>query len=318
MRRYISIISVYLAALMAFMPFDSAQDAATTATTPIIPDTATDAIIAEFASPATPAIHDDGLVQMLTPTTLNFFIDPYGLLGLGEVYSQSYPLQNLGTTDLMVIITDINVTFSNDTDFEALSAPYEAESGSDRKAIYLVLNFSGADIPPAILTDPARKAPVIINLPAGGEPVLMNVSGSINSRPAIDWMSGDVLISLKYKIEAFPAVPLETATPATPATPATDAVATDPAMASPGDNSEDSGPWEPVGDTQPHEETEPAEATDPEPAATSGTVHENPEQPATGGTLPDEEEPVASDGILPEEPPPQESPQPPEATPGVV
>jgi hypothetical protein len=206
----------------------------------------------------------------------------------------------------MVIITDMDVAFSNDTDFEALAAPYDSSSASDKKAIYLVLNFSGADAAPAILTDPERNGPVFISLPAGGEPVVMSLTGSINSNPAVSWKNGDVRVHLKYKIEAFPAA--TAVTDITDVTPAAPELATDP-VASPGEFDEgfaEDGLWEPNGDTQ-LEETEP---TEPEDIATPAT-------PATPETPPEETVPVASDGTLPEEPPPQESPQPPDADSGV-
>jgi hypothetical protein len=288
MRKYITISSIFIAALLAFTPLVSAEGSST-------PANAADVILANYATPAEPEIIDDGVVQMLTPMSLDFYIDPFDLLGLGKVYSQSYPLENLGSTDLHIIIKDISVTFSNDTDFEALSAPFEQGTVSDKKAIYLVLNFSGASIPPVVLTATERSSAIVIPLPAGSDPVIISVSGDINSYPDEEWADGDVRIRLKYSIEAFTAVeePIAPATPATP--PATPAVATP----------ENDHLWEPVGgDGASHEETLPEEpgpmATPavPEPIASPGI--------ATSG--------LATPGTVPE----PESPQPLEATSGVV
>jgi hypothetical protein len=147
------------------------------------------------------------ILNIVIPSDLNFTIDPLDLAGRGQVYSDAQTIENLGETDVIVSFSDVSVVFANETDFEAVSAPFNAYAGSARKAIYLLLDFGRPDVPAAVLTDKTRTdAPAVFMSAAGSEPnaCSLSLSGNVNYGKDADWQDGDVKIRLTYKIETIP------------------------------------------------------------------------------------------------------------------
>jgi hypothetical protein len=300
MAKYIAILTAFMIALLSFAPVASAEGDSTFATSPVLADTETNAIIGEayenISDLGQVQPFDDGLVHLFMPTTLDFYIDPMGILGLGSVYSRDYSIQNLGGGDAEIVINDAAVIFANEDDFEAMPAPFDSANITDKKAIYLELNFSREDIPPIIITNPESPKEIKIDMPAGGEPVLVRVTGLVNPNPVKSWQSGDVKINLSCTISA---VAPEMATPA---------ALPPPTVASPGDT----GPWEPIGGEP--AEPKPEEPQEPEPQPEEPWEPQEPE-PQPRETWEPEPQPQPEE---PQEPEPIESPQPPEATSGVI
>ncbi|GHV12553.1 hypothetical protein FACS1894219_05680 [Clostridia bacterium] len=141
------------------------------------------------------------LVNVVVPADIDFTIDPFELAGRGQVYADPYVIENHGTNSVLITFTDMNVIFANDTDFKALTQPFDEFSESEYKSVYLVLDFGIDTISPVVLTDYNRAKEVTIPLNADeNSNVTIGIIGSVNHAPAVDWANDDVKISLTYSI----------------------------------------------------------------------------------------------------------------------
>jgi hypothetical protein len=154
--------------------------------------------------------YDTGLLDVVLPVTVSMTIDPYEINGRGQIFSDTYKFENLGNTDVKLTFTDMKVTFPNEKDFEALAQPFDIESKSDLKAIYMVMNFGRDDIPPVVLTDEEREGQISIPMPSSKTDTddnsffSISFSGNLNENPALCWRNGDVKINIQYNIETIP------------------------------------------------------------------------------------------------------------------
>jgi hypothetical protein len=229
-----------------------------------------------------PEAAEELVVNVVIPVTVDITIDPLEIGGRGQVYSDAYEIRNYGDTDVTLTFSDFAVIFANNTNFKALTKPYGETSKSDLKAIYLLLDFGRADIPPVVMTD-ASAGSVSIPLAAAGEGVpdeavslALRFSGDVNPYPGEAWNTGDVRVRLTYQLEAVPVpqeeIPLEEETLPEEAEPTVP---------------EEDGTLPPEEEpAQPPAETEtppPGGATEPEPG-------QNPDQNTSGSALafPDE------------------------------
>jgi hypothetical protein len=144
-------------------------------------------------------------VSVVVPSTLDFTLDPLEINGLGTVFSDKYPLVNLGATDVILTFTDIKVIFGNDTDFVMSDVPVGADEIGGLKKAYLLLDFGNPDIEPIVLTDDSAAIPPEMILKAEfkeNAEYSLSVAGSISSYPDSDWKTGDVSISLTYRLDS--------------------------------------------------------------------------------------------------------------------
>jgi hypothetical protein len=151
------------------------------------------------------------VLNVIVPATVSISIDPLEINRRGQVYSDEYTIQNFTDADVILTFTDMRVIFANDADFEALAAPFDENTVSDRKAIQLVLNFGRNDIAPVVLTDANRTNETSVRLrafgyDAGGAASSLSLSfaGSVNHAPAAEWLDGDVKLLLEYRLDAVP------------------------------------------------------------------------------------------------------------------
>jgi hypothetical protein len=152
------------------------------------------------------AVATEYIVNVAVPSSLDFTIDPFELADRGQVYSGVYSVRNRGDTDVLLTFTETAVIFVSDTDFEALPEPFDENNASERKAIYLLLDFGRKDVAPVVLTDAeAEPAQILLTAAGDGESgCMLSLSGSVNPYPAADWRDGDVRIRLNYRLEALP------------------------------------------------------------------------------------------------------------------
>jgi hypothetical protein len=208
-------------------------------------------------------------VSVIVPSTLDFTLDPLEINGLGTVFSEEYPLVNMGATDVILTFTDIKVIFGNDTDFVMSDVPVSPDEIGGPKKVYLVLDFGNPDIEPIVLTDPYRAAPPEIILRADFKEdaeYSLGVTGSISSYPENDWGTGDVAISLTYH--------LNSATPDEPAQPETPAQSENPAQ--PQEPTQPDTPAQTEEPAQSDKPTEASEETELPPAGPPGAEEPNP------------------------------------------
>lgn len=150
------------------------------------------------------------VLNVAVPLTVSIVIDPFEISGKGQIYSDLYEITNFGDADVLLTFTDIQVTFADDTNFEALAKPFDDRTDSDLKSIYLLLNFGRDNITPVAITDPAREDDITIPLAgnqadANGNSFLsFYFSGNVNHLPEVGWKDGDVKISISYKLEVIP------------------------------------------------------------------------------------------------------------------
>jgi hypothetical protein len=149
----------------------------------------------------------DKVISVIIPTTVDFTLDPLELAGRGQIYSESFVIENLGENSVLLTLSDIRVTFANDTDFEAVPLPFGEDFQTERKVLYLALDFGRDDISPIILTDTEHPANVRIPLfDADTEfsTAALSFSGNINSPAELDWLPGDVHIAMTYTLRIAP------------------------------------------------------------------------------------------------------------------
>jgi hypothetical protein len=160
---------------------------------------------------AAEAVATEYIVNVAVPSSLDFTIDPFEIADKGQVYSGVYSVRNRGDTDVLLTFTETAVIFASDTDFEALPEPFDENNASDRKAIYLLLDFGREDVAPVILTDAdAALAQILLTVADDGESTCtLSLSGSVNPYPAEDWRDGDVRIRLNYRLEALQPMAVE-------------------------------------------------------------------------------------------------------------
>lgn len=151
---------------------------------------------------------DPEILQIAVPSAIDFTMDPLELGGRGQVYSDEYLIENCGEADVLLTITDIGITFANDTDFLALAEPYDTKAGLKSKAIYLTLEFAREGMEPIVLTDGSGAQEISLLLAAqdlemGNEDsaVVFSVTGNLNPYSSVDWLDGDVQIHLSYRLE---------------------------------------------------------------------------------------------------------------------
>jgi|GEM_PF-6757299 len=148
------------------------------------------------------------VISVQLPMSLDFTIDPFEVNGRGQIYSDEYTICNFGETDVILNIAEINVSFANDTDFEPLSQPFNGTRGTDRKAIYLIIEFGQYFLQDVVLTDPSNPAQITVGLDAPDgyddfySEFAFRFSGSVNEHTPHEWRQGDVKVTMIYSLEA--------------------------------------------------------------------------------------------------------------------
>ena len=165
-----------------------------------------DAPLTESQSPG-----EDGsaVLNVLVPTTVSVTLDPFELNGRGQIYSDVYEIKNFGDNNVLLTFTDLQITFPDDKNFEALASPFDEKRVSKLKSIYMQLDFGRDDEPSAVLTDSDWEGEVTIPLSGDqSDPertlVSLSFSGNINHLPKVPWRDGDVRINLTYTLTPIP------------------------------------------------------------------------------------------------------------------
>jgi hypothetical protein len=151
-------------------------------------------------------IKDEGVYNVWVPENLDFVIDPFGVAKRGQVYSDVYEFVNLGDSDVLLKITDVDLSFSDSNDFEEASEAFGFELESEKKLIYLQLDFGAAPYGIVPITN-VTGAAIDVLLPAGGGPVPLSVGGTVNAYADPEWRNGDVKINVTYRLEPAGGVP---------------------------------------------------------------------------------------------------------------
>ncbi len=150
----------------------------------------------------------DGLYNVTLPVNLDFTIDHLEIRGRGSVFSEPYMVENHGDVDVALVVTGVEVTPSEGVDIEPLSEPFDMETESDAKAIYILMDFGRDGIEPVVMTAPENSVMPVIPLYAFGREnsfCTISISGSVNPYPEEKWAAGDVKIKLIYTIEPLEA-----------------------------------------------------------------------------------------------------------------
>lgn len=91
------------------------------------------------------------LVNVHLPDDISFIVDPFHMLGGEQIISDTYTFENNSDTNMLVTLESAEYIFANADDFRALSSPFDMNSPSDKKDIFLrfaseslnVLNYRG-------------------------------------------------------------------------------------------------------------------------------------------------------------------------------
>jgi hypothetical protein len=156
--------------------------------------------------PEDPALDEAPVLHVTVPQNLDFVIDPFEIAGRGSVYSDGYPLVNLGDGDVVLTFTRIDVIFANETDFAPSATPLDESDEGGLKTAYLVLDFGNPEIAPIVLTDSNPLEIPSITLGARykqSSEYALRVTGSVNAYSDKDWQDDDIKISITYKLESI-------------------------------------------------------------------------------------------------------------------
>jgi hypothetical protein len=275
----------------------------------------------EITPASPPEVHDyqEGetreILNVVVPITMQFTLDPLEISGFGQVYSDLYTITNQGNTPVMLTFSDMKVTFANDRDFVTVPEPFDHTFASDKKALFLSLDFGREDIAPVALTDPEFANLLTIPLLSGessGAVASLSFSGNINYLPDLNWESGDVRISLTYTLvegqmpvsgsatldpdeeAAESGAPAEAASPVDPAEPSEapgeNVNASEPAASE--EPAEIPAKEEPAATPEPEASAEPEAAATPEPTPTPEPITESTPEPTPTPTPEPEPEPA--------------------------
>ena len=151
------------------------------------------------------------VISVIFPTVLDFTIDPFDILGQGQIFSDSFLFENNSNVDVSIVLTDLVCRFADDEGFNPLAEPYSEEISTGSKDIYLYLqNISGwseeMDIPDEwVITDPRMPKEVSFVLSCDKSAVnnkaLFRLGGSVAQFPDKIWEDNDVKIEMTIRVE---------------------------------------------------------------------------------------------------------------------
>ena len=142
------------------------------------------------------------------PASLDFTIDPFEVAGRGQVYSEGHVFENLGDSAVIVVFTDISLTFAEGVSNIALrQEPFTGGPGWGENELCLLLDFGRSEIGPIIATAPFVE-PIAVPLNAHGDESGLSIfalciSGSVGFDYAQGWGPGDVGLSVTIEIETL-------------------------------------------------------------------------------------------------------------------
>jgi len=146
------------------------------------------------------------LLSVTIPLSLDFVIDPFEIANRGMIYSDEFVIENHGTNDVILYISDITVIY-DDSEIIPLTKPFSGGFSDTSKSIYLVLDLNRPDVtPPIIATANNRMIEIPLYTPNGNEDdslsrCTLSLSGNVNPHPDKEWVSGDVKINVSYLLE---------------------------------------------------------------------------------------------------------------------
>lgn len=156
----------------------------------------------------------DSILDIQVPYDLPFMIDPIERSGNGQVYSETFRIDNYGGTDVYVHFTSIQYIFANGEDFFSLDEPFDVDKESPLKELYMTLEYENHDRSPFVIRDfeQAELEPILLEAAEYDDDgnfialrenstVRFHFSGSVNHAPLEPWASGDVKVSIRYSIE---------------------------------------------------------------------------------------------------------------------
>lgn len=176
---------------------------------------------------------DSTLVQIEVPSNISFILDPFELNSKGQIYSSVFDIVNKSDVDVEIEISDIKYIFSDGSECVASAAPIASSTDSDKKDIYLFLNWVDdvqadmrestssvgvshtAEDLDVVITAEEKVSPRTFFLKAAtynskniqiispASRISFCLDGSINSNPSIPWEKGDVKIELSYVCKAI-------------------------------------------------------------------------------------------------------------------
>ena len=147
------------------------------------------------------------LLSVTIPLSLDFVIDPFEIANRGMIYSNDFIIENHGTNDVILYISDITVIY-NDSEIIPLARPFSGGFSDTSKSIYLSLDFNRPDATQPVVATTYNNNVIEIPLytPNGDENdslsrATLNLSGNVNPHPDKEWVSGDVKINVSYLLE---------------------------------------------------------------------------------------------------------------------
>lgn len=135
----------------------------------------------------------DKTIQLQVPENIDFIIDPWGVAGRGQVYSDKYTIRNCGTREGVLYLSDI-ICFTNPDADIAVTKDKQAVSHTEEKSVYIEMVFDTGET--LLLSQTGQEYCIRC---APGEEIVFWISGAVSSNVANGWEKDDVMLSMKYK-----------------------------------------------------------------------------------------------------------------------
>ncbi|MCL2718590.1 MAG: hypothetical protein FWE14_07390 [Lachnospiraceae bacterium] len=175
-------------------------------------------------------------IQVAIPTTIDFYLDPLNVTGLGTIFSPDYSIINYSNVDVILEISGLAYSFSDNGSFMSYNRPLTNEDDSYYKNVFMFLrhivnpliDLDGdiADITVEqlydnqnddfIITDQTEGSILTIILKAANYDdngnflslnedsiFLFSIMGDITSGENEVWKSGDLKINMVYSWKAL-------------------------------------------------------------------------------------------------------------------
>lgn len=139
----------------------------------------------------------DTVLQIDVPERIDFMIDPWEIMGRGQIYSNEFTIHNTGNVPIFLDMSDIGCYFSEEST-AVINQDFSTIYNDERKAVYLELVFNFGDR--IIISEQSVSYGRILN---PGEKIIFWFTGKVSNSSFDKWKSGEISIKFEYSFFSF-------------------------------------------------------------------------------------------------------------------
>lgn len=151
----------------------------------------------------------DNVFHVAIPTELPFRIDPFETNERGQIYSEDFMFQNMGTRDVKVNIDQMYCEFTRPEEYCAVSTRSQISEESNLKDLYLFLEHQGKieDAPLGVVITDIPQVSTAYSFILSADPesennkIAFRLTGAVNELSDYEWRSGEVTVVMSVSFE---------------------------------------------------------------------------------------------------------------------